>query len=67
MSVRLLELGIEDIQQLIRQVDLLENVQDKLTEAIRTESLSGPALMSCDLSELKKVKNTIFSEERANF
>ncbi|XP_037052222.1 uncharacterized protein LOC119085826 isoform X2 [Bradysia coprophila] len=54
LAIRLLQLSIEDVQQLIRQIDLLENVQDKLTETVRTESLSGPALMSCDLNELKK-------------
>lgn len=36
-------------------MDLFENVREKLTEAIATESLSGPALMSCDLFELRKV------------
>ncbi|KAG4073465.1 hypothetical protein HA402_000689 [Bradysia odoriphaga] len=54
LAIRLLQLSIEDVQQLIKQIDLLENVQDKLTETVRTESLSGPALMSCDLNELKK-------------
>lgn len=68
LSIRLLKLNIEDVQQLVRQIDLLENVQDKLAEMVHQESLSGPALMSCDLSELKKVsfQNNFFLENGRN-
>lgn len=56
MDIRLLKLSIEEVQQIIRQVVHFENIQEKLGEIILQESLSGPALMLCDLIELKKVK-----------
>lgn len=56
MGIRLLKLSIEEVQKIIRQVDHFENIQEKLAEVVLQESLSGPALMLCDLIELKKVK-----------
>lgn len=58
LNVRLLKLSIEEVQQIIRQVTLLDNVQEKLTATVANELLSGPVLMSCDLIELKQVRTT---------
>lgn len=48
-------MNVEEVQNIIRQVEHLKSIEDSLNTLIFEESLSGPALMCCNLTELKKV------------
>lgn len=55
MQVRLSKLSVDGLYNLLRQIDDLRPIVDRLVTILQQNAINGRVLMHCDLTELKSV------------